>query len=238
MTLPSSGLISFADIQSTLGGSNPIGLNEYYRGGTFLPVNGSTNVPSTGAISLNAFYSTTITYEIIGGGGAGGDAWGDNHNAVAATPTQSGGASSIAGALVSISADGGAGGINGVGPNGASGLNGTASFYGAGGTGGNPNNVGGAAPTTSYGAGGGGAGGDDGSTYDAGGPRGAGGSAGTRLTGSIHSIKGTILTITIGAGGSPYGGGDLDGGRGAAGVCKITKNGTITTFTTNGTYTV
>lgn len=39
-----------ASIQSALGGSNPIGLNEYYRGGSFVPTTASTVVrePTTG----------------------------------------------------------------------------------------------------------------------------------------------------------------------------------------------
>jgi hypothetical protein len=39
-----------ASIQSALGGSNPIGLNEYYRGGSFVPTtaSGTTREPATG----------------------------------------------------------------------------------------------------------------------------------------------------------------------------------------------
>jgi hypothetical protein len=63
MTLQSSGAITLANIQTEFGGSNPIGLNEYYAGGTYVPsyttgVNGA--VPSSGAIKLSDFYGTTL----------------------------------------------------------------------------------------------------------------------------------------------------------------------------------
>lgn len=238
MSLPSSGSISLSDIQAQLGGSNPIGLNEYYRGGPYLPSNGSINVPTTGSISLTNFYSSDLTYEIIGGGGAGGDSWNNNHGPVAAVAAQKGGDSAITGALVSITATGGTGGINGIGPNVNYGSPGDASFYGPGGIAGLEDGAGGAAPSTSYGAGGGGAGGDNGSLFSEGGPRGEGGHASIRLTGSFNSIKGTVLNIIIGAGGLPYGGGNNPGGQGAPGICKITKDGITTIFTSSGTYTV
>ena len=47
MPLQTSGAISFSQIQTVLGGSNPIGINEYY---------GVGSLPSSGAISLNQFY--------------------------------------------------------------------------------------------------------------------------------------------------------------------------------------
>ena len=62
MVLPSSGALTFAAIQSEFGGSNPIGLNEYYAGGTYVPSGTSgTNgpVPSSGAISVRNFYGTS-----------------------------------------------------------------------------------------------------------------------------------------------------------------------------------
>lgn len=62
MTLPSSGPLSLADIQGEFGGSNPIGLNEYYAGGAYVPA-GTTGtygpVPSIGTISIRDFYGTT-----------------------------------------------------------------------------------------------------------------------------------------------------------------------------------
>lgn len=47
MTLQSSGPISLLDIQNEFGGSNPIGINEYY---------GSGGAPSSGTISIGDFY--------------------------------------------------------------------------------------------------------------------------------------------------------------------------------------
>jgi hypothetical protein len=55
MVLPSSGLISLLDIQNEFGGTNPIGINEYYRNGGLVPGN-NTNVPTSGIISLADFY--------------------------------------------------------------------------------------------------------------------------------------------------------------------------------------
>ena len=52
MALPSSGSLSLSQIQGEWGGSNPIGLNEYYLGS--LPT-GRTNygsIPSSGTIKL------------------------------------------------------------------------------------------------------------------------------------------------------------------------------------------
>jgi hypothetical protein len=62
MTIPSSGPVTFTDIQTEFGGTNPIALNEYYAGGTYVPA-GTTGtygaVPSSGQISVQNFYGTT-----------------------------------------------------------------------------------------------------------------------------------------------------------------------------------
>jgi hypothetical protein len=58
MTLPASGTITLAQIQTEFGGTNPIGLNEYYRGGIYV-INGlaqNANIPTSGVISLSNFY--------------------------------------------------------------------------------------------------------------------------------------------------------------------------------------
>ena len=55
MALPNSGSISLADIQTEFGGSNPIGLNEYYRNGSYVTPN-NTNIPTSGLIDFNDFY--------------------------------------------------------------------------------------------------------------------------------------------------------------------------------------
>ena len=57
MTLPNSGSLALSQIQSEFGGSNPISLNEYYRGGANVPAHGNTTgIPSSGTISINQFY--------------------------------------------------------------------------------------------------------------------------------------------------------------------------------------
>jgi hypothetical protein len=62
MTLPTSGPLTLADIQTEFGGSNPISLSEYYAGGGLVP-SGTTGtfgaVPSSGAISIRDFYGTS-----------------------------------------------------------------------------------------------------------------------------------------------------------------------------------
>lgn len=60
MTLQSSGAISLANVQTEFGGSNPIGINEYYGA--------AAGVPVSGTISLYNFY----------GKSAGGFAWTTN----------------------------------------------------------------------------------------------------------------------------------------------------------------
>lgn len=48
MALPSSGAITWAQIQAEFGGSNPIGINEYYGK--------DSGIPSSGTISANQFH--------------------------------------------------------------------------------------------------------------------------------------------------------------------------------------
>lgn len=55
MALQTSGAISLADIQTEFGGSNPISMSEYYRGGSHVYGN-NPNVPSSGSISIGDFY--------------------------------------------------------------------------------------------------------------------------------------------------------------------------------------
>lgn len=57
MTLPILGqAISLANLQTEFGGSNPIGIAEYYRGAGYVP-SGATQIPATGRIELDDFYS-------------------------------------------------------------------------------------------------------------------------------------------------------------------------------------
>lgn len=60
MAMPSSGAISFSQMQTEFGGSNPIGFNEYYAGGSHVP-SGTGSIPSSGTINLNTFYGTQST---------------------------------------------------------------------------------------------------------------------------------------------------------------------------------
>ena len=63
MAIPSSGALTLSTIQTEFGGTNPIGLDEYYAvvGGLVPPGTTGTNgaVPSSGAISISAFYGTS-----------------------------------------------------------------------------------------------------------------------------------------------------------------------------------
>ncbi len=73
MVLQSSGAISLNDIQNEFGGSNPIGINEYYSA--------YSGIPSSGTISLYQFYGaaagplysfTTHTFTPAGASGRNG----------------------------------------------------------------------------------------------------------------------------------------------------------------------
>jgi hypothetical protein len=60
MALPSSGTISLNDLQTEFGGSNPIAISEYYRGGGLVPdVAVNANVPTSGQVSLSNFYGAS-----------------------------------------------------------------------------------------------------------------------------------------------------------------------------------
>lgn len=60
MTLPTSGPLTLANIQTEFGGTAPVGLNEYYRGGAFVPVSNNTiSIPTSGPISINDFYGAS-----------------------------------------------------------------------------------------------------------------------------------------------------------------------------------
>lgn len=240
MTIPTQGPVKFSDIQTTYGGSNPISLSEYYRGGANVPVGVNTGgIPASGAIDLEDFRGTSpntvITYEIIGGGGAGGYGLEDGFGGGNA---QSGASSSITGTGVSITVIGGAGGANGnISGNVGVSTGGQASVYGPGGAAVGNGSVGQSAPATSYGAAGGGAGGDSSSIFDSSGASGSGGFAGQRTTGSLLLRYTTSLTITIGAGGIGSGG-VRPGGNGASGYAKLIVDGTTHQFTSSGTLVI
>jgi len=57
MAMTSYGTITFLQLQTEFGGSNPISINEYYRGGGLVPdIAANAAVPTSGAIDLQDFY--------------------------------------------------------------------------------------------------------------------------------------------------------------------------------------
>ena len=73
MALPSSGPLSLTDIQAEFGGTNPISISEYYKGGAFvLTTDFAPNVPTSGTINISDFYGarkttlTTLTFTTAG----------------------------------------------------------------------------------------------------------------------------------------------------------------------------
>jgi len=71
MTIQPSGPISLSDLQTEFGGSNPISLNEYYRGGGTIPLNYPTNIangsiPLSGQNSLGNYYNTLSDFYMAG----------------------------------------------------------------------------------------------------------------------------------------------------------------------------
>lgn len=236
MTLPSSGKLSLSQIQTEFGGSDPISLTEYYRGGAYTTTN-NADVPTSGPIRMGQFNGTVkarlITYIVLGGGGGGGYGVNDGGGSGRAP---SGGASYLSSPTIgSQSASGGAGGANGA----ISRLEfhgGQSSNYGTGGAGGNNNSGGGKA--SGYGAGGGGGGGDAGGTYDSSGNAGVGGNAGQQISGSAWVPPGETISWAIGGGGSGATGG-YPGGSGTGGLVIITNNGAQVVYSgSNGSYVV
>jgi len=243
MSIPNSGPISFSALQTEFGGTNPISLSEYYRNGGLVPDSAvNAGIPTSGAISLEQFrgtgISTTVTYEIIGGGGGAGAGRTDDGGAGQGLFATSGGTSSISGSgITTVTAAGGTGGVSYAfvynSPLGA----GEASFYGPGGARVNNQQNGLDAPATSYGAGGSGGGGDAPSTFDSSGNRGEGGFAGTRKTGTLTVVYGTTLTATVGAKGVGHKV-RFTGGDGATGYIKLTWDNKVVTFTASGTVVI
>jgi hypothetical protein len=59
MALPSSGVLTLNDIQTEFGGTNPIDLSDYYRGGGLVPDSGlNAAIPTSGVISVSDFYGS------------------------------------------------------------------------------------------------------------------------------------------------------------------------------------
>lgn len=63
MVLPASGTLGLTTVQAEFGGTNPIGMSEYYRGAGYT-TNNNTNVPTSGAIATSNFYSGYRTASI------------------------------------------------------------------------------------------------------------------------------------------------------------------------------
>jgi hypothetical protein len=66
MALPGSGPISSSMIQTEFGGSNPIAISEYYKGGANVPDTGTNvNIPTSGQIKFGDFYngSDLVSYQ-------------------------------------------------------------------------------------------------------------------------------------------------------------------------------
>ena len=60
MTTPASpNPISMVDVQTEFGGSNPISLSEYYKGGTYVPSSITASIPVSGAIDMSIFRGVT-----------------------------------------------------------------------------------------------------------------------------------------------------------------------------------
>lgn len=74
MALQSTGAISLNDVQTEFGGSNPIGINEYYRGGSNVPdTPANSSIPTSGTIAMDDFYGGDSTP--AGGGGSATYTW-------------------------------------------------------------------------------------------------------------------------------------------------------------------
>ena len=69
MAIPSSGTLTFADLQAEFGGSHPISISEYYRDGALVPGN-NTNVPTSGAVALSNYYGAVNEIGVTASGGA------------------------------------------------------------------------------------------------------------------------------------------------------------------------
>ena len=68
MALPGSGILTLDDIQTEFGGTNPIDLSDYYRGGGLVPdIAGNAAIPTSGVISVSDFYgsSNAITLDFV-----------------------------------------------------------------------------------------------------------------------------------------------------------------------------
>jgi len=79
MALPTSGTISLSQVQTFFGGSNPISMSEYYKGGSNVPNPSSfnsgtqtslasganSNIPTSGAIDMSNFHGGMKVYNPV-----------------------------------------------------------------------------------------------------------------------------------------------------------------------------
>lgn len=68
MVLPSTGTISFSDIQAEFGGTSPIFFSEYYAGGAYVP-SGTSGVATTGQMAINSFRGKSKVIKPVASGG-------------------------------------------------------------------------------------------------------------------------------------------------------------------------
>ena len=189
MAIPASGPISLTTIQTEFGGTNPIGLSEYYKGGAYVSAGDTApNVPTSGTITINNFYGAAVNIQ------------GQAQYTTAGTYTWTcpAGVTSVSALCVG----GGSGGAcNG---------NGSLSYFISTGV-----LYGGAGGTSAGGTGGGGSGGGkNGGGGGAGGYTSAGGNGGTGIY-VFYGGGGVGIFGGTGAGGG--GGGAYTGGAGASG---------------------
>jgi len=215
MALPPSGPLSLSQIQTEFGGSNPISMSEYYRGGPFVTTN-NTNVPTSGTIAISNFYNAVKQFAFtissnyttpqnlrslaLAAGWNGADPVLATNTAIISSNTTGTAALTISGSFPAgvifvnngtIVGMGGAGGIGGP-------------SFGNGGAGGTALSVS-TAVSVNNGSGtiaGGGGGGGGGSAGGSGGILGGGGGGGGGRTGLTNSAAGAggVTTVTGGAG--------------------------------------
>jgi len=67
MALQTSGAISLLDLKNEFGGSNPVRLSDYYRGGSIVPdIFNNQDVPTSGTIKISDFYgASAVTTETL-----------------------------------------------------------------------------------------------------------------------------------------------------------------------------
>jgi hypothetical protein len=67
MALPITGKITLGDIRDEFGGSNPVKLSDYYKGGGLVPdIFNNESVPTSGTIKISDFYgASAVTTETL-----------------------------------------------------------------------------------------------------------------------------------------------------------------------------